>query len=916
MPLLLVVLAGFLAAPVAPLLSRFGRQREAGWLLPLVPLAITIYLATLIGNVADGETVTASWDWVPALGVRLAFMVDGLSLTFALLIAGIGALVLLYAGAYMEGDPNTDRLYGWLLVFMGSMLGLVLADNVLTLFVFWELTSISSYLLIGFKHAEDESRDSALKALLITFAGGQAMLAGLILLAMTAGTSQISAINLGGAAIRADDLYLPILLLILAGALTKSAQVPFHFWLPAAMAAPTPVSAYLHSATMVKAGVYLLARLSPALGGTDSWFYLLSIVGALTMVVGAFLAFRQTDLKLILAYSTISVLGSLVMLLGIGTTIAVEAAVVTLVVHSFYKGGLFLVAGAIDHETGTRDIRDLSGLARTMPVVAAIAGLAALSLAGIPPFAGFLGKELLYEAVGESEELGVALTVAAMVAKALLVAVAGLVAILPFAGRPSQAARDAHDPPMRMIVAPGLLAVAGLATGLAPSLLSRPLISPASSSILGEPVSVKLALWHGFGTVLLLSAITVVAGALIYAGRRRMVAAAGTLEPLGTVGPSRIYDHALRGLNWLATTQTRLLQTGFLRHYQIAVLITLVTLVGTTLLWRANTIQLGDFDDLHVIEIGLSAMILIAALTAVLTNSRLGAVAALGIIGYSVALIYTIYGAPDLAMAQFLVETLTVILFVLVFYHLPGLAQLSPRKVVIRDAGIAVACGALVTGLVLAATSEQFSPSISTFFTSKTIEEAHSRNIVNAILTDYRALDSLGEITVLALAGAGVFALLKLRPAGTGSDEPPIASSSAVPSLILQASTRVLLPVLLLFSVFLLFRGHNDPGGGFTGGLVAAAAFALYAIAYDAESARRALRVEPHTLMGAGLLVAVASGLVGVLLGEPFLTAQWLSFDLVGFGHLELSTVLAFDIGIYLVVLGVTLVIILSLAEE
>jgi multisubunit Na+/H+ antiporter MnhB subunit len=317
-----------------------------------------------------------------------------------------------------------------------------------------------------------------------------------------------------------------------------------------------------------------------------------------------------------------------------------------------------------------------------------------------------------------------------------------------------------------------------------------------------------------------------------------------------------------------------------------------------------------------VIEIGLSAMILIAALTAVLTNSRLGAVAALGIIGYSVALIYTIYGAPDLAMAQFLVETLTVILFVLVFYHLPGLSQLSTRKVVVRDTAIAVASGALVTGLVLAATSEQFSPTISTYFTSTTVEEAHSRNIVNVILTDYRALDSLGEITVLALAGAGVFALLKLRPAGTGSDEPPIAASGAVHSLILQASTRVLLPVLLLFSVFLLLRGHNDPGGGFTGGLVAAAAFALYAIAYDAESARRALRVEPQLLIGAGLLLAVGSGLVGLLAGDPFLTAKWAAVDLPGFGHIELSTVLLFDVGIYLVVLGVTLVIILSLAEE
>jgi multicomponent Na+:H+ antiporter subunit A len=369
------VLAGFGAAPVVPAIFRVNRA-VAGWLVALVPLLLTIYFASLIGRVSNGETLTVDYAWVPLLDLRLSLLIDGLALLFALMIVGIGLLIVIYTSAYLQGHAHLGRMYAFLLMFMASMLGIVLANNVITLFLFWELTSVSSYLLIGFDHEQEESRASALKALLVTFIGGQAMLIGLLLLGIVTETMEISTMLMRGDMAREHSFYLPILLLLLLGAFTKSAQFPFHFWLPGAMAAPSPVSAYLHSATMVKAGVYLLARFSPALGGTDAWFYLVSVGGAVTMVVGAYLAFRQVDLKLILAYSTVSILGMLVLLLGIGTEYAIEALVVTLIVHSFYKGALFLVAGAVDHETGTRDVRHLSGLRTTMPVTTVVAILA------------------------------------------------------------------------------------------------------------------------------------------------------------------------------------------------------------------------------------------------------------------------------------------------------------------------------------------------------------------------------------------------------------------------------------------------------------------------------------------------------------------------------------------------------------
>jgi multicomponent Na+:H+ antiporter subunit A len=754
------VFSGFLLALAAPGLYRLT-GRAAGWTLALLPLALTVYFAGFVGAVASGEVFHARHDWVPALGVNLSFTLDGLSLLFALLISGVGALVLVYAGGYLAGHPQLGRLYAFLLTFMASMLGLALADNLLALFVFWELTSISSYLLIGFDHERGEARAAALQALLVTGGGGLALMAGLVLLGQAGGSLELSALLAQGDQLRSHALYVPALLLILAGAFTKSAQFPFHFWLPAAMEAPTPVSAYLHSATMVKAGVYLLARLSPALGGTDVWVGTVSVVGGATMLVGGWLALAQSDLKRVLAYSTVSALGMLTLLLGLGGQLAVQAAMAFLLGHALYKGALFLVAGALDHETGTRDVDRLGGLGRAMPLTALAAGAAALSMAGLPPLFGFIAKELSYEATLDAPGAGW-VTAAAVAANVLLVAAAGLVGLRPFLGKALPTPRPAHEAPPGLLLGPLALAGLGIAFGLWPGWVAEWLVSAASTSVLGQPAGTRLELWHGLTPALALSAVTLAGGVGVYAGRGLLSKAASWWQRAAHWGPAGWYELALNGLNGLALGQTRLLQSGYLRYYLLITVAATVGLAGYALVGRGALEVAFNWSDLRFYEAGLAALILVAVLAAVLLQSRIAAIAALGVVGYGVALIFVLFGAPDLAMTQFLVETLTVILFVLVFYHLPESRLVSDRAARWRDAALALAAGALMTALVLVGTPENYPP-ISGYFVEYSVSQGHGRNVVNVILVDFRELDTLGEITVLAVAAVGVYALLKFR---------------------------------------------------------------------------------------------------------------------------------------------------------
>jgi multicomponent Na+:H+ antiporter subunit A len=584
------------------------------------------------------------------------------------------------------------------------------------------------------------------------------MLAGFVLLGQAAGTMEISALTARAAAVQASPLYLPALVLILLGAFTKSAQFPFHFWLPNAMEAPTPVSTYLHSATMVKAGVYLLARLSLVLGGTLAWQWIVGGVGLATLLVASYLALTPTDLKRLLAYATVSALGLLVLMLGLGTPHAVEAAVVFMLAHALYKGALFLVAGIIDHETGTRDVNQLGGLFRAMPIAGLAAGAAALSLAGVPPLFGFIGKELAYEAALEAGPWIIAAVVAAGLA---YVYVAGQVGLAPFWGAPRETPKHPHEAPLSMWLGPVVLAALGLLFGLAPGLVGGPLVGPAVSAVLGQARSVKLSLWHGFNLALMLSLGTLAVGALLYLARRPLRAGLERLR--WPFGPEWAYGVLWAGLTEFAARLTRTLQHGYLRYYLLMIVLSVSAVAAFTMLWLGGAPWVPIPFDVRFYEVALAGMILFGAAIAITVRSRLSAVAALGATGYGVALIFVLFGAPDLAMTQFLIESLTVILFVLVLYHLPRFAQLSSRATRLRDAVVALLAGGLMTTLVLLAAGTNWYPSIEKFFVENAYPLAHGRNIVNVILVDFRGFDTLGEITVLGIAGIGVYALLKLR---------------------------------------------------------------------------------------------------------------------------------------------------------
>jgi multicomponent Na+:H+ antiporter subunit A len=765
------ILMPMAAGLVAPWIARrFGHN--SGWPLAVAPLlsAVPIVLSLPLG---PGAEILHSVPWFPALGVHLAFRLDGLSATFALMVTGIGALILIYAGGYFAGDRRLARLLSTLLVFLGAMLGLVLADDVITLFVFWELTSVCSFLLVGFNHHLLEARTAAFKALVVTGAGGLVLLAALVMMRVAGaqlGLSSSDASTLSGLAgsdLRTHPLYLTILILVIVAAATKSAQVPFHFWLPAAMAAPTPVSAYLHSATMVKAGVYLLARCHPLLGGTDAWRWTVTALGLATMITAAAMALPQRDLKRILAYSTVAVLGILTMLLGIGSDLAIKTAVVFLVAHALYKAALFMVAGNVDHETGTRDISRLGGLRRLMPWTAAAGLLAAFSKAGAPPMFGFFGKELLYKTKLDLETMGAWLVLAAVLANVVLVATALMVSVRPFWGPLRPTPRTAHEAPLSMILGPIVLALAGLGV-LFPEPFENALGSGAASAIAGRTVVMELKLWHGLNIdalqVLVLSLLTLGAGALVYMGvRRRLSVATRLVDRVTLAGPEKLFERTMDSLPRAAGWLTRLVQTGVLRHYLLVTVAAAVAVSLPPLLrWSVGSGVL-PLGAVGVFDLVLALLLVCGALLTLLLRSRLASVAALGVTGLAMAMIFVLYSAPDLAMTQVMVETLSVIVLVLVFARLPRLVRRSSVAHRARDLVVAGSLGLTMALLVLASAGLDLESTTSDFYLEKSMPEAKGRNVVNVILVDFRALDTLGEITVVAVAAFGVAALIGWR---------------------------------------------------------------------------------------------------------------------------------------------------------
>jgi multicomponent Na+:H+ antiporter subunit A len=891
-----LIVSPFVVAILAAwLVNRFPRR--AG-ILALWPALLAVAFGAELRNALFERGRLVELAWAPSLGLSLTFNLDGLGLLFAVLIVGIGALVVLFASRYLEGHPQAGRFYASLFAFMGAMLGIVLSDNLLTVFVFWELTGFTSFLLIGFEHERSAARTAALQALIVTGGGGLALLAAGVLLGDVTGTASLSAMTGARESIAASPAYGAVVGLLLLAAFTKSAQVPFHFWLPNAMQAPTPVSAYLHSATMVKAGVYLIARMTPIVGSTPLWTSVLTVAGAATMLVGAYRSVQETDLKRILAYSTLSALGVLTMLLGVGTPEAIVAAVTYLVAHAAYKGALFLVAGAVDHETGTRDITVLGGLRGTMPITALAGGAAAISMAGVPLTFGFVGKDAAYAALEAAG--GVPWMLAAMVAASMLLGVAGLLAgVRPF--RNGAALSRGHEPPWELWLPPVVLAAAGLVTGIAPWILDRP-IAAAATSVAGAPVDVSASLWHGITPALVLSLLTLAGVGLLYgpwASLRILL-----WQPRR--GAEDAYDGLLSMLRAVSHVIAPALHSASLRTYVMVIVATSVLVGGVALVTDPGLGSAMPHTAVMIHDVLIVALIIGGALAAAVARSTMSAVLALGAVGYGVALMFLSFGAPDLAMTQFSVETLTVLIYVLVFRRFRSLGILSPPLVRARDGLIAGAIGIFITGLLVSIATTETAPRLKQYFAEFGPTLGHGRNIVNVILVDFRAFDTLGEITVLATVALGVRALLRLA----AETRERVEAVRPVASPIFRTAARLLMPLILVFSVFLLLRGHNEPGGGFVAGLVAAAAFALYGMAFGVQQARQALLVSPLTLLGSGLLIALVSGVPSMVRGQPFLTALWAP------GSLPLGTPALFDAGVFLVVTGVALMMIFTLAEE
>ena len=750
-----------LCAPVA--IGRLGHR--AAWLLALAPALAFLHFLSFLPEIAAGEVVTGGYVWVPSFNLSFSWFIDGLSLTFALLITGIGTLIVLYAGGYMKGHPQQGRFLAFLLLFMGAMLGVVVSDSLMMLFVYWELTSITSFLLIGFDHKREAARRAALQALVVTGGGGLALLAGLIFIWNISGTTQLSLLVHGNDVLRQSPFYFATLLLVLGGAFTKSAQFPFHFWLPNAMEAPTPVSAYLHSATMVKAGVYLLMRLNPVLGDTAAWEILLPFFGGLTMLTGAFLAIRQTDLKLMLAYTTVSSLGLLVMLTGIGTEHAIEAAVLYLVAHSLFKGALFMVAGIIDHEAGTRDVTKLGGLRRAMPITFIAAMAAALSMAGLPPFLGFLAKEEIYYALAHANPRALLFTGIAIIGNALMLAIAFAVALKPFIGKPRKTPKHAHEGPVLLWLGPAVLAVTGLLAALFSGGFHALVSTPMATAIAGAPRPVTMSLIPHIGVPLGLSLLTVALGVVVYTNLSRARGLMDRALVSAGPGPDRAFDAVISGLVKLSFYVTRIIQPGRLEFYvtitfAIIALVLLVPLFAYGELpampnWPADML-------LHEITFIVIAIIgLIAVLTAA---SRLTAIVALGIQGFAVAVLFLLFGAPDLAFTQFMVETLSVVILTLVMTRL----RLSPsdhrkRRQKVLDGTIALACGTGFALMLLKATERPFNTGLTEFFSAYSKIIAHGNNVVNVIIVDFRGTDTLGEIAVVMITALAVLALIRIR---------------------------------------------------------------------------------------------------------------------------------------------------------
>ncbi|KAA2285033.1 monovalent cation/H+ antiporter subunit A [Arenimonas fontis] len=903
----------FVLALVLLLMPERARRLSA-WLAGLAPLTGLALLAGLTPRVMEGEVVRNLRPWVPELGLALSLRLDGLAWMFAGLVLAIGGLIVLYARYYLGERDHMPRFFGYLLLFMGAMLGVVTAGNLLLLVVFWELTSISSFLLIGFWFQREDAREGARMALTLTAGGGLALLGGALLLGRIVGSFELDAVLAAGPQILASPWYPLALGLVLLAVFTKSAQFPFHFWLPHAMAAPTPVSAYLHSAAMVKVGVFLLARLHPALAGSELFFYVVSGVGATTLLVGAWNAIFQHDLKGLLAYSTISHLGLITLLFGLGTPMAVVAGLFHILNHATFKASLFMAAGIIDHETGTRDMRRLGGLRRHMPTTAALAIIASLAMAGIPLLNGFLSKEMFFaEALSIEGHAGMRWFVSIA---ALLYGVFGVAYSLRFVhdtffGKgPRAVEREPHEPPRFMRLPVAVLVLLCLAVGMLPQWSIGPTLDTAVRGVLGEAVpQYSLAVWHGINTPLLMSLAGIVGGICLYFGLRRLL----DLHAVVTRSLGRhLFMVNIEALFRLARRFTHTLANGSMQRSLLWLVLAAVAAAAAPLLAG----EAGLLGDLGTRLAGQGAMdrlawvlwILLvgsALATLALYRHRLIAVVVLGGAGLAVSLTFVALSAPDLALTQLLVEMVTLSLLLLGLHYLP---QRSPpeRSLArrLRDGGIALVAGA---GVALLAYAMMTSPrdTIAGEILARSLPEAWGANVVNVILVDFRGFDTFGEITVYGIAGLVVHALLRRARMAPEKRMPGPPVPLPVPADLAQ----IMFPLTLVVSIFLFLRGHNAPGGGFIAGLTLAVPLLVQYVIQGAQSVESRFGFDYVRCVGAGLLVAIAGGVVPFVFGTPFLTSGHADLHLPLIGHVPLASAMVFDAGVYLVVFGGTMLI-------
>ncbi len=763
---MLVILIVYLVLAFTLFLISKKLSKYNPFIIAFAQLAFFIFFIGQLPNIKAGNSITTFVEWIPYLGINLEFTLDGLTMIFALLITFIGFLVFIYARAYMKSYSGTMKFYFYLTLFSGSMLGMVLSSNFIQLFIFWELTSVLSFLLISFFNEKEQARKAAFQALFVTVFGGLCLFAGIILIGNIVDSYSLADWLDSAQLIRNDSRYLPALILILIGIFSKSAQYPFHFWLLGAMQAPTPVSSYLHSATMVKAGIFLLARLYPVLGGTVEWTNIVTLIGALTMLTGSYLAITQIDIKLILAYTTISALGILTLLLGIDTKLSVKAALVFLFVHAFYKAALFMLAGYLTKLTGTRVIDHFGGLIQSTPIGFAITMIALLSMAGIPPMLGFIGKELIYEAKFDSPWISSLLVILGVTSNIFMVAVSFLLLFKVFLGRKNSNITSSKDKYKMLLFSPGVLALLSIGFGLFPDLLSS-LIEPAISIIRADDIQIKLKLWHGFNMILLLSVVTVLMGTLlfilIYKNKRIITSWQRINNRIFAINFTRAFSAGLDKFINFSRVNTHFIQHGYNRYYIITIII-FTSILLSFQLYMTRGWEINSVFTLRPFYIsGLVFIITMSALMSVFSKNSIFTVTAMAVTGYGISLIYLYYSAVDLAITQIIIETLMVVMFVLVLRRLPNFTKLSGRSTKIRDAIIALCFGFIMTLLSLKAIHVDLNPSISNYFLENSALLAYGKNVVNVILVDFRAMDTLGEITVLVIAALGAFTLLNVK---------------------------------------------------------------------------------------------------------------------------------------------------------